>query len=287
MNTMFGWPVTPSYDLPGGGPAYPLSAPAIRIRYRPINAVNILLGVFSGSPAPSSQGDPQRSNRSGVSFPFNRGELVFVEFQYSYPSLGGMVEPGEELPPGPHLPHRRLVRLRKIRRPPPRHQPHPRSPPPTATATPSATAAISPSTPSPTSRSGATAPPPTAPSASSAESWAPPSPTATSSTSASMAGSSITLPLPQPPRRHDRVRLRIRPRQPPRRRGRPRQRRLQPHRRHHQLLRHPQQRDLHRGNLPIPGPPLVAAPARPTICVQARRWPLQPQPDRTSTSRTS
>ena len=100
VNTMFGWPVTPSYDLPGGGPAYPLSAPAIRIRYRPINAVNILVGVFSGSPAPSSQGDPQRSNRSGVSFPFNRGQLVFVEFQYSYPSLGGMVEPGENSPLG-------------------------------------------------------------------------------------------------------------------------------------------------------------------------------------------
>jgi hypothetical protein len=26
INTMFGWPMVPSADLPGGGPAYPLSA---------------------------------------------------------------------------------------------------------------------------------------------------------------------------------------------------------------------------------------------------------------------
>ena len=26
VNTMFGWPMLPSADMPGGGPAYPLSA---------------------------------------------------------------------------------------------------------------------------------------------------------------------------------------------------------------------------------------------------------------------
>ena len=49
VNTMFGWPMLPSADLPGGGPAYPLSAPGIRFRARPINELSVLLGVFNGS----------------------------------------------------------------------------------------------------------------------------------------------------------------------------------------------------------------------------------------------
>ena len=35
VNTMFGWPMVPSADLPGGGPAYPLSALGVRLRARP------------------------------------------------------------------------------------------------------------------------------------------------------------------------------------------------------------------------------------------------------------
>jgi porin len=100
VNTMFGWPVVPSYDLPGGGPAYPLSAPAIRFRYRPVNSLALLLAVSSGSPASTNAGDSQQVNASGTSFPFNRGPLVFAELQYSYPSLGGMMEPGESAPLG-------------------------------------------------------------------------------------------------------------------------------------------------------------------------------------------
>ncbi len=100
VNTMFGWPVVPSYDLPGGGPAYPLSAPAVRVRYRPINEIAILLGVFNGSPASSNDGDAQRVNGSGTQFPVNRGPLVFAELQFIYPALGGMMEPGEGAPLG-------------------------------------------------------------------------------------------------------------------------------------------------------------------------------------------
>jgi porin len=100
INTMFGWPATPSYDLPGGGPAYPLSALGVRLRWRPVNPINILLGVFSGGPAPSNSGDPQRQDPSGTSFPANNGALVMFEAQYSYPTLGGMVYPGQGAPLG-------------------------------------------------------------------------------------------------------------------------------------------------------------------------------------------
>ena len=35
MNTTFGWPVWTAVDLPGGGPAYPLSAPGVRLKLQP------------------------------------------------------------------------------------------------------------------------------------------------------------------------------------------------------------------------------------------------------------
>ncbi|WP_019092245.1 carbohydrate porin, partial [Komagataeibacter europaeus] len=35
LNANFGWPMAPSVNLYGGGPSWPLSSPAIRIRYRP------------------------------------------------------------------------------------------------------------------------------------------------------------------------------------------------------------------------------------------------------------
>ncbi len=100
LNTMFGWPMVPSADLPGGGPAYPLSALGVRFKYRPINPVNLLVGVFSGSPAPTSVGDPQRADRSGLAFPLDRGVLVITELQITDPAIGSMVYPGGGAPLG-------------------------------------------------------------------------------------------------------------------------------------------------------------------------------------------
>ena len=100
VNTMFGWPLVPSVDLPGGGPAYPLSDLGVRLRWRPINAVTLLAGVFNGNPAPTTQGDPQRADASGTSFPLNGGTLTFVELQYTYPAVGALVYPGEGAPLG-------------------------------------------------------------------------------------------------------------------------------------------------------------------------------------------
>ncbi len=100
VNTMFGWPLVPSVDLPGGGPAYPLSAPAVRLRWRPVDPVAILVGVFNGAPARSTDGDAQRNNASGTQFPLNGGTLGFVELQYTYPALGAMVYPGDGAPLG-------------------------------------------------------------------------------------------------------------------------------------------------------------------------------------------
>ena len=98
MNTMFGWPALPSYDMPGGGPAYPLSALGVRLRYRPVDPINILVGVYNGSPVSDNSGDPQQQNAHGTSFPLGGGRLIMAEVQYAYPSLGSMVYPGESAP---------------------------------------------------------------------------------------------------------------------------------------------------------------------------------------------
>ena len=50
VNTMFGWPMVPSADMPGGGPAYPLSALGVRVRAHPTDSITVLAGVFNGSP---------------------------------------------------------------------------------------------------------------------------------------------------------------------------------------------------------------------------------------------
>lgn len=95
VNTMFGWPMVPSADMPGGGPAYPLSALGVRARVKPSNSWTILAGVFNGSPASSNDGDAQELNASGTSFPLNGGILAIAEAQYTYPSIGTMVYPGK------------------------------------------------------------------------------------------------------------------------------------------------------------------------------------------------
>ena len=96
VNTMFGWPMLPSADMPSGGPAYPLSALGVRLNLRPVNGFNFLAGAFNGDPVNNNNGtDPQAQNQHGTSFPTNGGKLYITEAQLSYPALGGMVEPGQ------------------------------------------------------------------------------------------------------------------------------------------------------------------------------------------------
>lgn len=98
VNTMFGWPMLPSADMPGGGPAYPLSALGVRVRARPIDSITILAGIYNGSPAPGGDGDPQRLNGSGTAFPLSGGKLAIAEIQYTDPALGNVVYPDEAAP---------------------------------------------------------------------------------------------------------------------------------------------------------------------------------------------
>jgi len=84
INTAFGWPALPTADLPGGGPAYPLSALGVRARANVSNNVTVLAGVFNGSPVSNNTGDPQKRDPYGVSFPLNSGVLAIAELQFQY-----------------------------------------------------------------------------------------------------------------------------------------------------------------------------------------------------------
>jgi porin len=78
INTMFGWPGLPSYDMPSGGPAYPLSALGVRVRGQITPSLTALAGVFDGDPLGN---DP--NNLSGTNFNLHNGALFIGELQYS------------------------------------------------------------------------------------------------------------------------------------------------------------------------------------------------------------
>jgi porin len=90
VNTMFGWPMVPSADMLGGGPAYPLSALGLRERVRIGDSWILLAGLFTG--------DARLQNDSGTAFPLRGGALAIAELQYAYPAPGAMVYAGKKTP---------------------------------------------------------------------------------------------------------------------------------------------------------------------------------------------
>lgn len=93
VNTMFGWPMAPSADMPSGGPAYPLSALGVRAKAKPDDHFTVLAGIYNGSPA-----NKAGVNDSGTGFPLDGGVLAIGEVQYAYPALGAMVSPDDTAP---------------------------------------------------------------------------------------------------------------------------------------------------------------------------------------------
>jgi porin len=88
INTMFGWPGLPSYDMPSGGPAYPLSALGVRVRGQITPALTALAGVYDGDPLGNNA-----NNTSGTNFNLHNGAMFIGELQYAInqPSDGDMV----------------------------------------------------------------------------------------------------------------------------------------------------------------------------------------------------
>lgn len=81
LNSLYGFPANGALNLPGAGPAFPLGAPAVRLRVAPDARTTLLLAVFDGNPAPDRPGDPQALDPSGTYFGLDEGTLVFGEAQ--------------------------------------------------------------------------------------------------------------------------------------------------------------------------------------------------------------
>ncbi|MFD1557689.1 carbohydrate porin [Paraburkholderia silviterrae] len=88
VNTMFGWPGLPSYDMPSGGPAYPLAGLGVRVRGQITPSLTGLVGVFDGDPLGNNP-----NNLSGTNFNLHNGTMVIGELQYAInqPSEGELV----------------------------------------------------------------------------------------------------------------------------------------------------------------------------------------------------
>ncbi|WP_442955514.1 carbohydrate porin [Paraburkholderia sp. MPAMCS5] len=97
INTMFGWPALPSYDMPSGGPAYPLSALGVRVRGQITPSLTALAGVYSGDPLGNAS-----TNKSGSNFNLHNGALWIGELQYAInqPADGEMVGADSNRLPG-------------------------------------------------------------------------------------------------------------------------------------------------------------------------------------------
>ncbi|GEP01922.1 carbohydrate porin [Methylobacterium haplocladii] len=99
VNSTFGWPAITGLNLPSGGPAYPLAAPAIRAKYVPGNGFSLQVGLYDGDPAganrPGDDPEAQRLNRTGTNFRVHDPALVLAEATYAYNT-----KPGSEGLPG-------------------------------------------------------------------------------------------------------------------------------------------------------------------------------------------
>ncbi|KAF2990544.1 carbohydrate porin [Methylocystis sp. MJC1] len=93
VNGAFGWPVVDASNLPGGGPAYPLSNVGARVTLNPNAHFSFLAAVLDGDPAgpqtPFDNADPQRRNPDGLRFRMRDPRYVIGEAQLKY-GLNGL-----------------------------------------------------------------------------------------------------------------------------------------------------------------------------------------------------
>jgi porin len=85
MNTTFGWPGWTAADLPGGGPAYPLSSPGVRVKVAPApEGIYAQAAVFSGDPTGhSGSNSPDTLIPSGTEISFTGGVFAIGEVGYA------------------------------------------------------------------------------------------------------------------------------------------------------------------------------------------------------------
>ena len=84
VNSTFGWPGILGIDLPGSGPAYPMSAPGVRLKLQPTPQFTIMAAVFSGDPTGhNGSNSPSVLQPDGTVISFNGGVLAIAEADLS------------------------------------------------------------------------------------------------------------------------------------------------------------------------------------------------------------
>jgi len=78
------WATITAVNLPGGGPAYPLSALGARVKYEFPKDASFLFAIFNGDPAGPCPGDPDTCNRYGVNFCLQDPAFMIGELQFRW-----------------------------------------------------------------------------------------------------------------------------------------------------------------------------------------------------------
>ena len=110
VNATYGWSNITSYDLPSGGPAYPLAAPGARLKLAPDAHWTLLAAVFDGDPSGAARfgaaANPQKFDPYGTNFRLTDRPLTISEAAYTYGDKDGALLPGIaklSLPIGRHV----------------------------------------------------------------------------------------------------------------------------------------------------------------------------------------
>ena len=91
MNNTFGWNSLLSYNLPAGGPAYPIPAPGARVRVKAADDLYLQAAVFSGDPSGGNGSNQGGDFPTGTVFSFSGGAFLIGELGYT-PNQGKNVE---------------------------------------------------------------------------------------------------------------------------------------------------------------------------------------------------
>ncbi|MGI4796986.1 MAG: carbohydrate porin, partial [Janthinobacterium lividum] len=98
INSTYGWPNITGYDLPSGGPAYPLAAPGLRLKLAPDAHWTLLAAAFDGDAAGAARfgaaANPQKLDPTGTSFRVTDRPFTIAEVAYAYGDKDGRLLPG-------------------------------------------------------------------------------------------------------------------------------------------------------------------------------------------------
>ena len=82
INNGISWPTFLAANLPAGGPAYPLPAPGVRVRFKPIDEIALQAAVFSGDPSGGNGSNQPAPLPTGTVISFRGGAFMIAELSY-------------------------------------------------------------------------------------------------------------------------------------------------------------------------------------------------------------